>query len=243
MDKAEIRAEIWRLLKEKGIGKPPIFGRIPNFIGSEKAALNLAKLDIWKEARVLKVNPDSPQRPVRERALEEGKKVIMPTPRIRSGFLLLDPNYIPRDRYWEASTIRGAFKWGKLIEPKNFPKIDLVVIGSVAVNKGGDRLGKSEGYAEIEWAIAYEEGKVDQSTPVVTTVHDIQVVPYEFQVMPYDLPVDLIATPTRIIKTERRREKPTGIYWNLLDDKKIEEIPILKERFKSLMKRPSGHEL
>jgi 5-formyltetrahydrofolate cyclo-ligase len=34
----------------------------------------------------------------------------MPTPRIRNGFLLLDPAKIPRRYLIEASTISGAFR-------------------------------------------------------------------------------------------------------------------------------------
>ena len=180
MSKNEIRLRIWRKLKETGVGRFPIFHRIPNFWGSERAAMLLAEHEIWRRVRVLKVNPDSPQRPVRFLALREGKKVIVPTPRLRSGFLILEPERIPKTRYEEACTIRGAFTWGRPIRPEEFPKIDLVVVGSVAVNLRGDRLGKSEGYSEIEWAIAYEEGKVDQETPVATTVHEIQVIDEEF---------------------------------------------------------------
>lgn len=228
--KERIRQDIWRKLKESGIGRPPIFHRIPNFLGSERAARLLAEHEIWKRAKVLKVNPDSPQRPVRLFALEQGKLVIVPTPRLRSGFLLLDPRKI--QRYAEACTIRGSFIWGRPIRPEEFPKIDLVVIGSVAVNRKGDRLGKSEGYAEIEWAIAYEEGKVDQQTPVVTTVHDIQVIDEEFDVMPYDLPVDYVFTPTKYFRTERERPKPERIYWEYISKSKLREIPLLMEKFK-----------
>jgi 5-formyltetrahydrofolate cyclo-ligase len=234
VDKEEIRKEIWRKLKESGVGRFPIFNRIPNFSGSERAAKRLAKLEIWKNAKVIKVNPDSPQRPVRERALSEGKKVIMPTPRIREGFLVLDPNRIDETEYDKASTIRGAFRWGEVVSPKRLPRIDLIVIGSVAVNLAGYRLGKGEGYAELEWAILYEEGKVEQETPIVTTVHDLQIVNYEFESMPYDLVVDYIVTPTRTIKVRRGARRPEGIYWKLLSKKKLDEIPLLKEMFKSL---------
>lgn len=229
-EKERIRREIWAKLEESGIGRPPIFHRIPNFSGSEAAARLLAEHEIWKRAKVVKVNPDSPQRPVRLLALKEGKLVIVPTPRLKSGFLLLDPKRI--SNYEEACTIRGSFIWGEPIAPREFPKVDLVVVGSVAVNEEGDRLGKSEGYSEIEWAIAYEEGKVDQQTPVATTVHDIQVVDEEFEVMPYDLPVDYVFTPTRFFKTKRSRPKPERIYWEYMPRRKVEEIPLLKEMLK-----------
>ncbi|MEM0084705.1 MAG: 5-formyltetrahydrofolate cyclo-ligase [Candidatus Methanomethylicia archaeon] len=229
-EKQKIREEIWRKMEEEGIAVfPGAYGRIPNFIGAEKAAEKLITLEIWKRARVVKVNPDSPQKSVRRLALNWGKILIMPTPRISNGFLLLDPNKIERKNYDYASTIKGAFKYGVEVKPEDLPKIDLVIVGSVAVNKRGNRIGKGEGYSEIEWGLAREYGKVEEETPVITTVHDIQIVDYDFKVDPYDVPVDIIVTPTKIITTNRIREKPKGIYWNLIDKSKISKIPVLRE--------------
>ncbi len=235
LDKADVRRRIWALLEEKGVARFPLpaFGRIPNFVGAEEAARRLASTEDWRRAEVVKVNPDSPQRPVRELALAHGRLLIVPTPRLREGFLLLDPRKVPKEEYAFASTIKGSFKWGSPISPEDMPKVNLVVIGSVAVNRYGDRLGKSEGYSEIEWAIVKEEGKVDEGTPVVTTVHDLQIVKEDFPTLPYDLPVDLIVTPTKILRAERRREKPRGIYWDLMPSEKVREIPLLSSRFRA----------
>jgi len=230
--KSEIRWRIWRLLEEKNIATfpRPVYGRIPNFKGSDIACENLAKLEIFKNARVVKVNPDSPQRRIREICLEQGKILIMPTPRIRNGFLLLDPSKIPKYAYREASTISGAYRWGISVKPWNLPKVDLVIIGSVAVDLRGIRLGKGEGYAELEWAILSECGKVDDSTIIVTTVHDLQVLTdFEIPYDEFDLPVDLIVTPTRIIETRRVKDRPRGIIWEKLPPEKLREIPILQE--------------
>ena len=48
----------------------PIYDRIPNFIGSEEAAKRLVSIECFRNSRVIKVNPDSPQRPVSRRLLE-----------------------------------------------------------------------------------------------------------------------------------------------------------------------------
>ena len=61
----------------------------------------------------------------------------------------------------------------------------------------------------------------------MTNVHDIQV--YErLPSEPYDLTVDYIATPRDLIKIERRRARPRGILWDLLDEEKLNEIPLLR---------------
>lgn len=229
--KEKIRKYVWRILEEKNLARfpRPVYGRIPNFVGAERAAQKLFKLDIWKNAKVVKVNPDSPQKIVRLRALEEGKMLIMPTPRIREGFLLLNSKKIPRKYYNHASTIRGAFIYGEKVSLDNLPKVDLIVIGSVAVDLYGTRIGKGGGYAELEYAILKELGLVDENTPIVTTVHDIQVFNKKFPREPHDLAVDLIITPTRVIEALMPRPRPKGIYWELLSDEKLNEIPILKD--------------
>ncbi len=230
--KQTIRERIWRLLEEKDVAvfPRPVYGRIPNFKGAEQACERLLELPEFKEANVVKVNPDSPQRRCRELVLEYGKILIMPTPRIREGFLLLDPSKLPRQYIKQAATIKGAFEWGRPIKPWEAPKIDLVIIGSVAVNPNtGRRLGKSHGYAELEWGIMRSVGKVDETTPVITTVHELQLVNDDIPKEPFDLPVDIILTPMRVIRVRRIDEKPRGIYWEYITDDVLREIPILKE--------------
>lgn len=230
--KQAIRERIWRLLEERDIAAfpRPVYGRIPNFRGADIACQNLTRLSQFINAAVVKINPDAPQRPCREAALSASKTVIMPTPRIREGFLLLEPRSIPREAYREASTIAGAFKWGKSVKPWHLPRVDLVIIGSVAVNpKTGRRLGKSHGYAEIEWGILSTFGKVGEETPVATTVHDVQLVEDDIPKEPFDLPIDIIATPTKIIFVKRVDPKPHGIYWDYVTEEMLREIPLLSE--------------
>jgi len=209
LSKEEIRMRVWRLMEEKGVATfpKPFLHRIPNFVGAEKAAQNLRSLSEYKEARVVFCNPDSPQRPVREMALRDGKTVVMATPKLRQGFLLLDPKTIPSNRISEASTIRGAFKHGRFIEP-NKVKVDLFLAGSVAVSPTGGRLGKGTGYSDQEYNILKNAGSLTAQTPIVTTVHDIQIVekiPRE----EWDIPVDTIVTPTKIIHTKKASLLPT----------------------------------
>ena len=178
----------------------PVFHRIPNFVGAEKAAQKLKQLPEYKTAKVVFCNPDSPQRPVRGMALMDGKILVMATPRLKKGFLLLDPNVIPKNRFFEASTIRGAFKHGRLVKPSEV-KVDLFVAGSVAVSLDGGRLGKGTGYSDQEYAILKDSGSLASGIIVVTTVHDVQIVegiPRE----EWDVPVNVIVTPTRVIRVK-----------------------------------------
>lgn len=231
MKKEEIRKLVWDRMLRDGIARFPLppHGRIPNFVGAEEAAKRLAKLEPFAKAKVLKINPDSPQRPVRHWALTSGKKVVMPTPRIRRGFLLLDPEKIPRSALSYASTIKGAFRYGSLVKPWNLPKIDAAVVGSVAVDTEGRRIGKGEGYSEIEFGVLVEVGVLEREAPIATTVHDVQVLPPPLPTDPWDVSVDYVVTPTKVIRAVNRPPRPKGILWELIPEKKVEEIPVLSE--------------
>jgi len=84
-DKEAWRKRIWEEMERGGAALfPGAIGRIPNFVGAERAAERLAALPEWKAAAAIKSNPDSPQRPVRARALEERDKERLASPRIKT---------------------------------------------------------------------------------------------------------------------------------------------------------------
>src|SRR5438309_1367452 len=82
-DKVAARKAVWDTLQAKRVARFPFppHGRIPNFAGARQAAERLLAHPLFKRVRVIKVNPDSPQRWVRQLALERGITVITPTPR------------------------------------------------------------------------------------------------------------------------------------------------------------------
>jgi len=188
---------VWRLMEEREIARfpRPVFHRIPNFVGAEKAAGRLRELSEYGAAQTVFCNPDAPQRPVREMVLRDGKVLVMATPRLQKGFLILDPNAIPRSSIPKASTIRGAFKHGRFAEPSEV-KVELFVAGSVAVSLDGGRLGKGTGYSDKEYAILKDSGGLPSGVLVVTTVHDVQIVE-EIPQDAWDVRVDVIVTPTK----------------------------------------------
>jgi 5-formyltetrahydrofolate cyclo-ligase len=230
----ELRRRIWDLMEETNIARfpRPVHGRIPNFVGAEQSALNLLKHDALKTVKTVKVNPDAPQRMVRELMLRTRRKVVMPTPRISEGFLLLDPDKIPGNAFSAASTIRGAFKYGERVDPQNLPEIDLIVVGSVVVDVFGGRLGKGEGYSELEYGILVECKKISPDIPIMTTVHDIQVVTERIPLELWDFTVDWIITPTKTLRAKGPRVRPKGILWEHVDREKLLRIPVLNSLFK-----------
>ncbi|MGB7061465.1 MAG: 5-formyltetrahydrofolate cyclo-ligase [Candidatus Zixiibacteriota bacterium] len=190
-----LRNDIWTLLEQRNVAifPLPVRGRIPNFIGSDKAADLVRTLPEWKEAKIVFSCPDSPQKKIREFALKDGKILIMPSPRLKHGFLQINPQDV-RGKEETASSIKGAFKYGNTVE--DMPRPDLIITSCVAVDRAGWRLGKGGGYGDIEVKkIKDEFGEI----PVVTTVHPLQLVESVPHVE-HDARVDLILTPDTIYR-------------------------------------------
>jgi len=228
--KQALRARVWARLEARGVGRfpLPLADRIPNFAGAEAAAERAAALPEWRRARRLKCNPDAPQRPVRLRALQAGKRVFMAVPRLARAecFLRLDPARLG-GRLARAATIGGASSLGVAVAPRALGRIDLIVVGSVAVNARGARVGKGGGYSDLEFALARRLGAVRPGTPVLTTVHELQVVDDDIPMTPHDVPVDIIVTPERVIRARRRHPRPAGIRWDELTDEQLAAMPAI----------------
>jgi 5-formyltetrahydrofolate cyclo-ligase len=233
IDKAKqaIRERVWALLDEHGAVQPPgAAGHIPAFVTAGEAAARLADLPEWKAARVLKANPDRAQLPVRVQALREGKLLYMAVPALATEqpFYLLNPQDL--DASFEvAASSKGAAQVARRVGVEEMGPVNLVVCGSVAVNREGARIGKGAGYSDIEVALLIEAGLFADETTIVTTVHDLQVVDEAIPETEHDFSVDVIVTPKAVIPCANPR-RPRGLYWDHLSDSKIAAIPALAMR-------------
>jgi 5-formyltetrahydrofolate cyclo-ligase family len=116
--KAALREQVWAAMSAARVARfPGAAGRIPNFTGAEAAAERLRGLPEWQRAVTLKVNPDLPQLPVRQRALEDGKTVYMAVPRLAEAldftnqvdYVLIDGDLaVARSRTSGSVTIRAT---------------------------------------------------------------------------------------------------------------------------------------
>ena len=231
MSNPDLRERIWDHLESEGIARFPFppHGRIPNFANAANAADRLADTDAWRAANTLKCNPDAPQLPVRRQALRDGKTIYMAVPRLSEAkpFLRIAPDEI--DDIDDATTVSGSAKHGVPVDPESMPAIDLIVAGSVAVDEAGNRVGKGEGYSDLEFAVLRGFDRVADATTVATTVHDSQIVGDDaIEPDRHDVPLDLVVTPTRTVETAAVADRPDGLYWGDLSAEKISEIPVLQ---------------
>lgn len=226
--KQRTRSWVWDILDKRKLARPPLppHDRIPNFKDSRLAAERLFDHAPWRDARRIKVNPDSPQRHVRALALQRGIQVYVPTPRLAGGFHLLDPAVIAPADYASAATRQTMHHFSTLLPLAQVPQLDAIVTGCVAVTRTGKRCGKGGGYSDLEFAILRELGHAP--VPVATTVHDAQLVG-DFPCASFDLPLTLICTPSQSIVVAQPPAAPAGIDWARLDAADLLAMPILTE--------------
>lgn len=231
--KQVVRERVWSLLESGRVVPAGVRGRIPAFFGAEQAADRLAELPEWQVAKVVKAVPDTAQEPVRAHALREGKLVYMAVPKLAEPkpFALLDPTVLTVSAE-EAASKDTAARIGRKVDVDEMRSVDLIVCGSVAVNRRGVRLGKGAGYSDIEMALLQEAGLIGPNTTIVTTVHPRQVVDDELPETEHDFSVDIIVTPEDVLRCGPPR-RPVGLVRGHLTPAKISAIPALAARFAS----------
>ena len=228
--KRAVRRRVWDLLVQERVVKRGVHGYVPVFTGAEAAADRLAGLPEWRAARVVKSVPDRAQQPVRERALRDGKLLYVAVPRLAADlpFFVLDPASLTAGPA-EAASREHAALHARKVAVEDMRRVDMVICGSVAVNRRGTRLGKGAGYSDIEVALLQEAGRIGPSTVIVTTVHPLQVIDEPMPETEHDFSVDLIVTPDEVIECEPQR-RPSGLYWTNLTAARIAAIPVLAAR-------------
>uniref|UniRef100_A0A3P8TAD0 Methenyltetrahydrofolate synthase domain-containing protein n=1 Tax=Amphiprion percula TaxID=161767 RepID=A0A3P8TAD0_AMPPE len=232
--KWDIRQKVWDYIEEKNLANfpRPVHNRIPNFKGAFGACAKVSELQVFSQTAEVKVDPDKPLEGARLAVLQARKTLLVPTPRLRTGLFnkIAPPQGASKEQLRICSSSQGVKDFSVPVGLDAKVKVDLVVVGSVAVSEKGFRIGKGEGYADMEYGMMASMGAVDESTVVVTVVHDCQVVDIPEELMgSHDLTVDYILTPTRVIKTNCQLPKPQGIIWTKLDTEKLEKIPILRK--------------
>lgn len=173
----------------------PPHGRIPNFKGAFSAARNVRALREYREARCVFAGPDAALKPLRSMVLADGKSLAYATPHMKE-FKVLDAGSDP-----SKVSIRHLLSLGR---PLDRP-VEVAVVGSVAVDLNGNRVGKGSGYGDRE--IAYLRG-LNPNLTVGTLVHSLQVLEDISHLMePHDIPVDFIATEKGLIIVGERRRR------------------------------------
>jgi len=253
LEKFDIRQAVWKHFQDNDLANFPhsVFRRIPNFKGADEAGDKLASLSCFKNANSVKVNLDKPQGEVRYLTLEQSKTLLVPTPGLRSGLFNRLTNTSAGENTTENLKLLSQNDGMKRhseslqLEDRDASQVDLIVVGSVAVDRNGRRIGKGEGFVDLEYGMMRQMKCVGENTLIVTTVHDCQVfdkLPERLFTM-HDVPVDIIVTPTDVITVSKDGQppKPQGILWKLLTAEKFFRVAILRKLYE--MEKSSGRDV
>lgn len=235
--KRSIRLETWQRIKDQKLSplrRFSVFNKIPNYIGADKAAELLAATDEFKKANKIKVNIDLAQEPVKVEVIKAHKTLFVPPAQKSSNVYAkiknCNPDEVDLATQKKIIKLQGDEDTFEEIDINGIEKLDMVVVGSCAVSRQGHRIGKGNGYVDLDIGILTYLGVITKDTLIVTTVHDVQV----YDTLPenlfqsYDLPLDMIVTPTEVIRVSKRLRRPEGIEWKLLSSRRLEIVPVLK---------------
>lgn len=200
-NKQEVREFVWKKI-ERFARFPPPFGRIPNFIGAEKACERLRELKAYKKAKVIFSAPDSPLKRAREIVLEDGKILLAVKPKM-TGFLVIEKG--------RAGTIKDMMRYGRDVKLNELDlKVDIFLQGCVAIDRKGNRIGKGSGFGDKEYQLLKEKGLLSDDCFYVVVAHPIQIFEdLSYLMDEHDVRADVILTPDEIIWTksgEKNRE-------------------------------------
>lgn len=235
--KRSIRLDTWQKIKDQKLSplrRFSVFNKIPNYIGADKAAELLAETEEFKKAKKVKVNIDLAQEPVKVEVVKAHKTLFVPPAQKSSNVYAeiknCNPDEVDLATQKKIIKLQGDEDTFEEIDINGIQKLDMVVVGSCAVSRQGHRIGKGNGYVDLDVGILTYLGVITKDTLIVTTVHDVQVYDTlpEHLFQSYDLPLDLIVTPTEVIRVSKRLHRPEGIEWKLLSSRRLEIVPVLK---------------
>lgn len=232
---ARLRRVIWDRLIE--VARPDsrfhfdFANFIPDFEGSRRCVDAIRRMPEYREARTIVVTADNSLEVFRERALADGKRLVVCTYGLLRGFVLVRGKRVrPEDRPL-AATLDGMERCGKRLsyeELRAAGPLDLMVTGAAAVSREGVHFGKGHGYLELVWGLLSEMAIVGQQTPLIASVHECQVVEESAPRAAYDVTVDVIVTPSEVVRC-RPLPKPVGLSWERLPRRFVETRPYFEE--------------
>lgn len=238
---AQWRHEVWADLQEVALPDSRFHLQfsdfIPDFRGSSDAIAQLLALPAATPPRHVFVTPDNSLTTLRQRLLAAGVGLVVSSYNMARGFWYLAPGAVPPGQERFAAWLDGLEHFAQPVDLAalcDLGRFDWVATGSSAVARSGVRFGRGHGFFDLEWRVFAQLGLVDDSTPIHTVVHDVQVLEKALLASPDDIPVDWILTPTRALAVERATPRPRRVDWSRIDDTQLHAMPPLAELHRAM---------
>lgn len=187
--KEEVRKYIYNLLIGEKVCLFPCKGHIPNFVGVEESIRNIFELDEFKKSKRIFISPDTPQRKILDYIDLNEREIYIASPRLRNGMLRIKN----KGKNLKEILINS--------EKVNIPFVDIAIIGSVAVDLNGNRIGKGGGYGDREISMLKS---INKDLIVITNVHELQILnDLSYLMKDYDQKVDIIVTNKKVYRINK----------------------------------------
>ncbi len=187
-----------------------------------KAAERLRQASQYRTAKTLMVSLDPDLHQVRLNAVTDRKRLVLPTPGLRNGFLSVEPRFIPPGKRKSAIQPHPENLFAAKI-PYEKPlgwAVDLVITESLLAGLDGSRLGDGAGHLDLQVAILTTLGWAAPDLTIVTVVGDARVTS-SVPMKGTDVGVHLIVTSDRLIPTSLSAQPDVKIDTGKLPAKEI----------------------
>jgi 5-formyltetrahydrofolate cyclo-ligase len=231
-----MREEVWARLRTVALPDTrfvyDLTSFIPDFSGSELLSSRLRDLPCYPGDGPVFVTPDNCLQGLKADLIAAGRPLLH-TIAVAMGFHYIGPGSVAQGDARFAGTLDGALFLAEKVDfafIRELGRLDFVVTGACAVDPvTGVRYGKGHGFFDTEWALLSELGVVDDRTPVITCVHDCQLVDSRLPPSSFDTSGEWVLTPTQTVHVTERHRNPTGVQWDLVDDARLAEIEPLRQ--------------
>ncbi len=178
----------------------PTAGIPSNEIG--RTAEKLRQAPQYQAATTIMVSLHPSLHQVRLNAVTDRKRLVLPTPGLRSGFLSIGPRFVPPGKRNSAVQPYATNPFAAKIpyDPPPAWHIDLLVTDSLMAGMDGGRLGDGTGHLDLQAAILITLGWTSRDFRIATVVPDSRIVD-TLPMKPSDMGVHLIVTPKRLVST------------------------------------------
>ncbi|SMC17607.1 5-formyltetrahydrofolate cyclo-ligase [Desulfacinum hydrothermale DSM 13146] len=193
-----------------------------------KAAERLRRLPSYRTAPCLLIPPLQAFRQIALNALTDGKRLILTTPQLQSGFSLVDPRAVPPHKRPQAVYPHRSNPFAQRIDYRTQrpPRVDLILTSSLAVARDGSRLGDGSGHLDLLVACLSQLGWLKKGTRIVTVVAPFQIVS-PLPMKRTDVGVHWVLSDEETIATGWNQPLHMPLLWPRLDRKRIRRNDVL----------------
>lgn len=192
-----------------------------------RLAERLRRLDGYRQAKQLFIDPSPLLKQARLNALVDGKVLIMPGPGLKDGFYRLDPYTIKFAQLGKAVNGRDLADFGKRLASR--PEISglgisLVIGEAWALDRRGFFLGEGKGFFDLSVALLAELGGLAEGFRVVMALADPERLINNLPVEPWDVGVDVLLTAEAEESLSREGGHSPAIAWDVLTLDRVRRI-------------------